>query len=266
MQHYDRFSDHRPHNPFATPRARVDDPASPGSGALLDPPRGVETGRGFAWFGEGYRLFREAPGTWVGAVLVWLLLNFALGFIPGAGNLINPVLLGGLLFGCHTLATGGAFRLEHLFQGFRQNFGTLLLIGLLGVVGTLVIIAIGILVLLAAGLGSILLNPQAAAGLDQAAMGLVLVAVLAVLALSVPLAMAFWFAPALAILHDLPALGAIGLSFRGCLRNLLPFLAYGLAGLGLGILASLPLFLGWLVLMPVLFTSTYAAYRDIFLE
>ena len=34
----------------------------------------------------------------------------------------------------------------------------------------------------------------------------------------------------------------------------------------LGILASIPLFLGWLLLGPVMMVSMYMAYRDIFHE
>jgi uncharacterized membrane protein len=53
-------------------------------------------------------------------------------------------------------------------------------------------------------------------------------------------------------------------SFVGCLRNILPFLVYSIVVLVLGIVASIPLGLGWLVLGPVLIASVYTAYRDIF--
>jgi uncharacterized membrane protein len=47
-------------------------------------------------------------------------------------------------------------------------------------------------------------------------------------------------------------------------KNILPFLIYGLISLGFGILASIPLGLGWLVLAPVIGTSIYTSYRDIY--
>lgn len=267
MHGSDPYSNKASHNPFAAPRARVDDPVAGGSRLLLDDPRGVASGRGFSWFGEGFELFREAPGLWLAAIVVWILINFALGFIPFAGNLLNPVLVGGLMFGCHAQATGRGFALEHLFEGFRKNFGPLILIGVLSLIGGLVIVAIGALILFATGLGELFLNPQSAGSADPIALVFGgMFAALVVLALSVPFAMALWFAPTLAILHDVPAVRALTLSFRGCLRNLIPFLAYGIAGLGLSILATIPFALGWLVLLPVLFASTYAAYRDIFLE
>lgn len=266
MQGSDPFSDKTRINPFQAPKARVEDPYSEGPDQLLDEPTAVEAGRGFSWFSEGYGLFKQAPGIWVAAVLVWFLINLVLGFIPLASNLINPVLMAGLIFGCHSQAKGGAFALEHLFEGFRRNFGPLVLVGVLTLVGALLIVGFLFVMMLATGMGSALMEGQSA-GSQDGMVGIVgLLAFLIVLALSIPLTMAIWFAPTLVILHGLPAFQAMTLSFRGCLRNLLPFLAYGIAGLGLAILATIPLGLGWLVLLPVIFCSTYAAYREIFLE
>jgi uncharacterized membrane protein len=84
------------------------------------------------------------------------------------------------------------------------------------------------------------------------------------LALFVPISMATWFAPALVMLQDQSAPRAIGESFRGCLKNVVPFLIYGLIIFALSMIASIPFGLGWLVLMPVVLCSVYAAYRDIF--
>jgi uncharacterized membrane protein len=263
----DPYSTKTSHNPFAAPRARVADPDAQGSGALLDPPRTVGAGRGFGWLGEGWTLFREAPGTWIGVIVVWLLVSIVIGLIPLVNvlsNLIYPVFAGGLMVGCHSLAQGQGLTLNHLFEGFRRNFGTLVLIGLFSLIATLVVVGGAFLGIVGtSGAVGILLEQDASATPDPM---LILVAVLVVFALLIPLMMALWFAPALAILHNVPALRAMGLSFRGCLRNLLPFLAYGLGGLGLGILAMIPLGLGWLVLMPVLIASTYAAYRDLFVD
>ena len=52
---------------------------------------------------------------------------------------------------------------------------------------------------------------------------------------------------------------------RGCLTNWLPFLViYPLILMVFSIVASLPLFLGWLVLGPVIMGSIFASYRDIY--
>jgi uncharacterized membrane protein len=59
---------------------------------------------------------------------------------------------------------------------------------------------------------------------------------------------------------------ALKASFGACLKNILPFLVWSLAILILSVLASIPLFLGWLLLGPVMMVSLYLAYRDIFHE
>lgn len=44
----------------------------------------------------------------------------------------------------------------------------------------------------------------------------------------------------------------------------MPLLVYSVAVLVLGIIASIPLMLGLIVLLPVLVCSIYASYKDIF--
>jgi len=79
-----------------------------------------------------------------------------------------------------------------------------------------------------------------------------------------PLAMAVWLAPPLVVFQEISAYEAIRISLLVALRNFPPFLVYGVLVLGASILASLPLLLGWLVWLPVLYASLYAAYRDLF--
>ena len=102
------------------------------------------------------------------------------------------------------------------------------------------------------------------AGLGMAFGGLML-AMLVSLALSVPLFMAIWFAPALVFFNNMQPVDALRASFNACLKNTLAFLVYGLIVLVLMFFAALPAGLGFLVLIPVLSGSVYASYRDIFL-
>jgi uncharacterized membrane protein len=98
-----------------------------------------------------------------------------------------------------------------------------------------------------------------------AAVGLpLLLGLLLMMALLMPVIMAIWFAPALVMLNDKQPIEAMRLSFFACLRNILPFLIYSLIGLLLAVAATIPLALGWLVLGPWFYTSTFCAYRDIF--
>jgi uncharacterized membrane protein len=92
----------------------------------------------------------------------------------------------------------------------------------------------------------------------------ILVGLLVFLLLYLPLVMAIWFAPALVVLRGVAPLDAMRLSFNGCMRNIVPFLLYGVVGVGLSIVATIPLLLGWLVLGPVTIASLYTSYCDIY--
>ena len=76
--------------------------------------------------------------------------------------------------------------------------------------------------------------------------------------------MAVWFAPALVVLRGLEPWAAMKVSFCGCLRNVMPFLVYGLIGIVLAVVATIPFALGWLVLGPLTIASIYTSYCDIF--
>jgi uncharacterized membrane protein len=91
-----------------------------------------------------------------------------------------------------------------------------------------------------------------------------LLAVLIMLALSIPLYMALWFSYPLIVLNDFGVGQALKTSFFACLKNILPFLLYGILMFLIAIVASIPLGLGWLLLGPVLLASLYTSYRDIF--
>jgi uncharacterized membrane protein len=93
-----------------------------------------------------------------------------------------------------------------------------------------------------------------------------LLAVLVILAISLPLTMAMLFATPLIVLKDFEVGAALKVSFFACLKNVLSFLVWSVAMMVLGFLASIPLFLGWLLLGPVMMVSLYVSYRDIFHE
>ena len=78
--------------------------------------------------------------------------------------------------------------------------------------------------------------------------------------------MAMLFAAPLIVLSDADLGPALKTSFFACLKNILSFLVWSVAIFVLAFFASIPLFLGWLLLGPVLMVSLYLAYRDIFHE
>ena len=130
----------------------------------------------------------------------------------------------------------------------------------------LVVILIGIVLVATVFGGSFSAAAMGGAEAGGAAIASILLGALLSLGLMVPLAMAIWYAPALVILNDIPAAEAMKLSFKGCLRNMVPFLVYGVVGIILAIIASIPHALGWLLLLPTMICSTYVSYREIFID
>lgn len=76
--------------------------------------------------------------------------------------------------------------------------------------------------------------------------------------------MATWFAPTIKISSEETALLAMLLSFNACLKNLLPFILYGIVVFILSIIAAIPLMLCYLVLIPVVSASLYVSYLSCF--
>ncbi len=250
-------------NPYRPPQATVEDPRAPDV-ALAAEPRQVDAGRGLSWLVEGWTLFRQAPGPWIALTVVGALVFIVLALVPLLGHVATTLLSvlfgGGIMIGCRALDRGGDLTVGHLFAGFQSHLGPLLVIGALYLGGTILMMLIASLV---AGGGW---GMAALWGDPVAAGGAVAIGALVFLLLLIPLAMAMWFAPALATLHDVAPVEAIRLSFVGCLRNALAFLVYGVLMFILSILASIPFGLGWLVALPIIGGSIYAGYKDIFLQ
>jgi uncharacterized membrane protein len=66
------------------------------------------------------------------------------------------------------------------------------------------------------------------------------------------------------IFDNVKPVAALKASLRGFIRNILALTVYGLLLLPFAIVASLPIMLGWLFLLPVIITSMYAIYSDLF--
>jgi len=261
--------------PAADAAAAPRDPFEPPTAALEDTrvdafhePRSVPASQGWGWLREGFSMVFASPLNWIAAIVIWTVLNIVLNVIPIVNLLaamIMSVFMGGLMLGAHEQRNGGTFTIGHLFAGFSNKLGPLLLVGVLYMVGLLVIMLV-----VGAGMGGIFL---AATGLSGggatvpeavAFSPMLWIFMLLGLALMIPLLMAYWFAPTLVMIDDVSAVSAMGMSFRACLKNILPFLLYGLIASVLFILAAVPLFLGLLIIVPVIVASVYASYSDIF--
>lgn len=254
-------------NPYRPPAARVDDvvSAAADAGEFVDGGQSLGAGRGWGWILGGFGMFKNQPGTWILITIVLFILFVAMGLVPVLGGLASmvlyPVFAGGIMLGCHTAAHGGEIGVGHIFAGFKNRAGNLVVIGLLSIVAWIIVF---IPVILAIGVGAFFRmmggDPQAVAAIGPG----VAIAWLVALGLAVPIYMALWFAPALVVLREMPPVEALKQSFRGCLKNVIPFLVYGVVAMVLFMLAAIPFLLGLLVMMPVVMASVYVAYGEIF--
>lgn len=251
-------------NPYRAPQASVlQDERSEGN--LASEPNAVDVGRSLAWLSEGWNLFRQSPLVWIAICVLAVLAFMILAWIPVVGQLVTMLLsvliAGGMMLGCRALDKGEDLVVGHLLAGMQRHLAPLLTIGALYLAGIF-------LVAVTAGLmtGGTLFGLIRGGVEPGVAVASILMFLLAVAVILVPLGMAIWFAPALAVLHDVPPVQAMKASFFGCLRNWLPFIVYGVVVFVLMVIASIPFGLGWLVLLPVLAGSVYAGYKDIFLQ
>ena len=250
-------------NPFRVPEARVADPGYALNGDFVLEGRKVPAGNGWLWIVQAWELFKQTPGMWIGLCLLYMVMVMVLSILPivsMAVSLFMPVLIGGIMIGCKTVDEGGELEIGHLFAGFSNQLGNLVLVGLFYLVGVFAIaIVIGIL-----SVGLIAVS----GGNNHPELMFVIIAIMVLIgvALVLPLVMAIWYAPPLVVFHAVPPFDAMKASIMISIKNFVPFLVYGLVFLGLGIVASLPCFLGWLVLSPIMFCSIYTSYRDMFIQ
>lgn len=229
----------------------------------------VAAGRGWEWIAEGFRIFRKQPLTWITLIIVmlviWMVCTFLLPLIgPLAISLLSPVFFAGLMQACKTTDENGEPEFSQLFAAFKTHANPLITIGGIYLVGN--IVAVAVVFAVAGGtalptlMGKTTMDPEAVLA---AARGLLLGMAVG-MAVFVPVLMAVWFAPLLVVFHNRPPVEAMKMSYTACWRNTMPLLVYGLATLVLGIIASIPLMLGLIILLPVLACSIYASYKDIF--
>jgi uncharacterized membrane protein len=224
--------------------------------------RTVDAGRGVSWWSEGWALFIKNAGMWVVMSLIFLVISIVLSVIPILGGLalalLFPVFIGGWMMAARKLETGGALEVADLFAGFKGKLTPLVVLGGI-VLGATIIMWI---VIAALGVG-------AAVGMGSGrAMGAgffsILLALLIGLSFGVLVGMAMWFSPALVVFHDMPPVDAIKASFSAGLKNIIPFLVFGVLYIVAAVIASIPFGLGWLVLIPVLMLTMYSSYKDVF--
>lgn len=241
----------------------------PSTTPLVDGPRSVQANQGVVWWTDAWALFMKNPGMWVVLGLILLILTIVSGVLPFVGGLVTallwPVFMGGWLLAVHQQQQGSAIEPGDLFAGFKApHLNPLLVIGALSLAAFVVIMLVLGVVGFGAALGMGVGGAMRSGSGMAAAAGMGLVGMLLCLALTVPVSMALWFAPALVLWKGLAPVDALKASFNACLRNLVPFLVFGLLWFVAAIVASMLFGLGWLLLLPVGMLTLYTSYHDVF--
>lgn len=208
--------------------------------------RVVDPGRGASWWGQGWRIFASSIGTWIGIMLIYIIITILISIVPFVGDvghsLLAPVFIGGLMLGCRAIARDQPLKVAHLFEGFQATyFVPLLIIGAVDIALTLLLAAV-----VAGGIfggGNFMemmrhgsADPMAMMSRSVGAIGVTgLFTTLAALVIGAVMGALNWFAPALVVLHGAKPIDAMKTSFVATWRNWLPFLVYGLIALAVGI-------------------------------
>ncbi len=251
-------------NPYATPQADLIDPDDDSEAE----PEKVPAGNATAWLGRSYWHFKQNPFAWIFALVIFIALSMTFALVPFIGVLVvyffSPVVMAGFSLGAQEQDQGGDFRVGHLFAGFSQNFGTLVMVGVLYLLFIILIVAVfgGIMAVATAGSSTLDLNNQKAIIISMGAIGLILMLLAVMLIIFV--AMAYYYAPTLVALDNMSALEAMKMSLKGCLKNWLALLVYSILAFLLLLAGMIPVMLGLLVVIPMLQASVYVSYRDIF--
>jgi uncharacterized membrane protein len=229
----------------------------------------VPASHGWLWIKQAFGLFRQSPLIWITLSISVILIGATLGMIPFLGSvlfqLIAPGLTAGLLLGCRAQQQGEELEIAHLFAGFKSHGAQLVTVGGIYLTGMLIIAAIvgmiggePLIRALTAG------HPSADTVATTGMAGMNMMPVLVGLALLIPLLMAYWFAPALVVFGNMRPVDALKTSLAASLNNVTAFLIYGLSIFLLFILATLPIMLGFLIMIPIAFISYYTAFEDVF--
>ncbi|MCG8668810.1 MAG: hypothetical protein MI867_05310 [Pseudomonadales bacterium] len=236
------------------------------SATLNEIPNSCAAGAGWTWIKDAFTLFKANAGLLIGMILVYMVIMFAMGLVPLLGSLatviVGPAFTGGFMIAARNMDQGqGNF--NDMFAGFQNHFAQLCILGLIYFGFFIAFMA----VIVVFGFGSALMGGDPAMMENPDVFGTQMILWMLIgMALFIPVLMGMWFAPSLIVFHQLSAWNAFTTSFKGCLKNIIPFLVFGVIGLLLMIPAIIPFGLGLLILVPTMMMTMYTGYKMIFLK
>lgn len=231
-----------------------------------DAGRTVNANRGVAWWTEAWALFTREPGMWIVFLLIDVVLTIVLSTFPWVGAALaamaTSLFRGGWMLAADKVQRGEAIDVSDLFAGFARFLQPLAIIGLaLFAIDALIDALVGVSGFTPVWpLSSMAMHPPGqmaplVAGLTGALLSWLLSAAVASL---------LWFAVPRVVLEGQQPLDAMRSSITAVMRNVGPFLVFGLLGLAAFlVLAPLTLGLALLVLLPLSNLAIYLSWRDV---
>lgn len=247
----------------------------------------VPAKQGYVWFRQGIWLFRRNPLAFLTLFFAYLLAMTLISAIPLIGGVLPLLFVPGVAVGfmaaCRDTIAGKPVFPTILVDGFR-SYGPVVTKHLFALGGIYVVAMTLVLAASALVDGGELLRLMTLGGtLDTEAIenSNVPLAVLASLAIYVPVSMMFWFAPVLTAWHDVPPVKAMFFSIVSCWRNKGAFTVYGalwfalsmgvaiglsnlLRALGAGDYALAIVMPALILVTTMIYCSFYATYRGCF--
>lgn len=212
--------------------------------------RVVEAGRGAGWWAQGWRNLTSSIGTWIGIMLIYIIIAILISVVPFVGDLghslLAPVFIGGLMLGCRAIDRDQPLKVAHLFEGFQAaNFVPLLIIGAVNIALTLLLTAVVANSVAGGGNWMEIMrhgasDPMEMMSRSAGAIGIAgLFASLIALVIGAVMGALNWFAPALVVLHGAKPIDAMKSSFMATWRNWIAFLVYGLIAIAFALVVIL---------------------------
>ncbi|HUQ29385.1 MAG TPA: BPSS1780 family membrane protein [Usitatibacter sp.] len=225
----------------------------------------VAASGGARWLGQAFKLFTQAPLTWIGLCAGWIVITFGLMMVPLIGmvasNFLQPVFFASFAICAYKQSAGERITMNDLFTGFRHHIRALINLGALLLLAQLLILVImAMLGLPTANAGD---RESTIAEYVELLKGKEWILAIGFL-LTVIIKGALWFAPPLIAFHGMSTTQAMRWSLFAAVSNLGAMMVYGTVLLGLFIVGLIPWALGLLVVIPLAAISTYIGYREVF--
>ena len=253
-------------NPYQTPATQVEAEAR-SSDEIWDyiDPQSVPIGRGLSWIGQGFSFFGRNAGIWIAITFIYLILLMVSSFIPFATQILQPMLAGGLMLGLYAQDNGEPLEVRHLFEGFNVCADKLAILGAL-LLGVGILVVVVFMILFFIGFFIALGLKETGAPSEPAIIIMLIIGIPIVLLVALLLGAVSWFGPPLVILHKKPVGEAFKLSLIALKRNIGAFIVFTFFAILMMLLTVATLYLGLLIVLPVLFGATYASWKDIFTQ